>query len=79
MAWAGWGAGPAGAGAAGGPGRWFLAIATLFAVACTGILAVRGSWMLAGVSAVCTAWFFARLFLGVGRAKGGDGERPGSP
>lgn len=32
--WAGWGAGPAGAGAAGGPSRWFLAVLGL---ACLGV------------------------------------------
>ena len=67
MAWAGWGAGPAGAGASGGPSRWFLGASLALAAVVTGILAVRQSWAGAAVGAVATAYFVARLFLGLGR------------
>lgn len=67
MAWAGWGAGPAGAGAAGGPSRWFLAAALIASAVVTGILAVRHNWAGAAVGAVATAYFVARVFFGLGR------------
>lgn len=69
MPWAGWGAGPAGAGAAGGPSRWFLGVALVAAAVVTGILVARGSWVQAAFAAVATAYFVARLFLGVGRRR----------
>jgi hypothetical protein len=43
MAWAGWGAGPAGAGSAGGPSRLFLLVACLGAGVVTLILALDRS------------------------------------
>jgi len=67
VAWAGWGAGPAGAGAAGGPSRWFLSLALLGAAVVTGILVVRRDWLGAGVGAAATAYFAARLFFGLGQ------------
>jgi hypothetical protein len=69
MAWAGWGAGPAGAGASGGPSRWFLGAALVLAAVVTGILGVRHSWAGAGVGALATAYFAARLFFGLGRRR----------
>jgi hypothetical protein len=69
MAWAGWGAGPAGAGAAGGPSRWFLGAALVGCAVVTAILAVRGRWFPAGAGLVITTYFFARLFLGLGRPR----------
>ncbi len=69
MAWAGWGAGPAGAGAAGGPSRWFLAAALVATVVVAGILAARGRWALAGVAGVAAVYYVARLFLGLGRRR----------
>jgi hypothetical protein len=77
MAWAGWGAGPAGAGSAGGPSRWFLAILLVGCAGCTVIMAVTRNWPGAGVAALVTGWFFARLFLGVGRAKRDPDDPPG--
>jgi hypothetical protein len=67
MPWAGWGAGPAGAGAAGGPSRWFLGASLVLAAVVTGILATRHSWAAAAVGAVATVYFAARLFFGLGR------------
>jgi len=67
MAWAGWGAGPAGAGAAGGPSRWFLGASLALAAVVTVILAVRQSWAAAAVGALAAAYFVARLFFGLGR------------
>jgi len=69
MSWAGWGAGPAGAGAAGGPSRWFLGAALVGCAVVTVILATRGRWLPAGAGLVITAYFFARLFLGLGRSR----------
>jgi len=67
MAWAGWGAGPAGAGAAGGPSRGFLAAALLGCAVVAGVLVARHSWPGAAGAALATAYFVARLFLGLGR------------
>lgn len=70
MPWAGWGAGPAGAGSSGGPSRWFLAIMLAGAAFVTVILAVQGSWLLAVVGAAATVYLASRVLLGFGR-KGG--------
>jgi len=43
MAWAGWGAGPSGAGSAGGPSRAFLWVACLGSVVVTLVLALDHS------------------------------------
>lgn len=73
MAWAGWGAGPAGAGAAGGPSRWFLGAALVATAVVTVILAVRGQWGAAAVAAAATAYYTARFFFVLGRKReGGD-------
>ena len=69
MAWAGWGAGPSGAGAVGGPSRIFLALALLAALVVTGIAAVQARWSLVVVGAVASVYFAARLFLGLGRRR----------
>ncbi|HYD41227.1 MAG TPA: hypothetical protein VEB43_10405 [Anaeromyxobacter sp.] len=69
MPWAGWGAGPAGAGAAGGPSRWFLGAALVACAVVTVILALRGRWFPASAGLVITAYFFARVFLGLGRPR----------
>jgi hypothetical protein len=77
MAWAGWGAGPAGAGSAGGPSRWILVLLLVLCVVATVVLVLRQSWLRAGIGALATAWFFARLFLGVGRPPPDDpGQAP---
>ncbi len=67
MPWAGWGAGPSGAGTSGGPSRWFLGVALVLAAVVTGILASRHSWPGAAVGALATAYFVARTFFGLGR------------
>ena len=69
MPWAGWGAGPAGAAAAGGPSRWFLGVALVGCAVVTGILAVRGRWLPAAGAALVTVYYIARLFLGLGRTR----------
>jgi hypothetical protein len=65
--WAGWGAGPAGAGSAGGPSRAFLAVALGGAVVVTGLLAARGEWAPAAIAACAAGYFALRLFAGLGR------------
>ncbi len=70
MAWPGWGAGPAGAGAAGGPSKWFLAASMILAAVVTVILAAQRNWLGAAVGVLATAYFVARLFLGLGRKPG---------
>jgi hypothetical protein len=59
-AWAGWGAGPAGAGSAGGPTRWFLvALAVASGVVAVALVRDR-SWIPAGVAAAGTLYFGLR-------------------
>jgi len=62
MAWAGWGAGPAGAGSAGGPSRTFLGTAALGAAVVTVVLALERS-PAALLSGAATGYFVLR-FLG---------------
>lgn len=69
MAWAGWGAGPAGAGAAGGPSRWFLGAALVGCAVVAGILVARGQWLVAGVAVLAAVYYTARLFFGLGRKR----------
>jgi hypothetical protein len=69
MAWAGWGAGPAGAGAAGGPSRWVLGAALVGSVVVSGILAARGRWAAAVACLVAAGYFTLRLFYGLGRKR----------
>ena len=64
--WAGWGAGPAGAGAVGGPTRLFLAVALLGCVAVAVVLFRDGQRAQAGVAGAAAAYFAARLFGLVG-------------
>lgn len=79
MAWAGWGAGPSGAGSAGGPSRWFQAALLVVCVVCTVIMALTRNWPGAAVGLLASAWFFARVFLGLGRPKGDEDEPRGPP
>jgi hypothetical protein len=65
--WAGWGAGPAGAGATGGPSRAFLVIALAACVGAAAFLARDGRWAAAGVAAAAAAYFALRAFAGLGR------------
>jgi hypothetical protein len=69
MAWAGWGAGPSGAGSVGGPSRIFLALAFVAALVSAGIGVAQERWGVAGAGAVAGVYFAARLFLGLGRGK----------
>ena len=59
MAWAGWGAGPAGAGSAGGPSRPFLWAMVAGSVVVTVALALERS-PLALIGGVATAYFALR-------------------
>jgi len=70
-AWAGWGAGPAGAGSAGGPSRGFLVV---LLVACVGVAVVLlrdRHWTEAGV-AVAGALYFGLRVSGRLGGRGGD-------
>ncbi|HEX9242504.1 MAG TPA: hypothetical protein VF875_08695, partial [Anaeromyxobacter sp.] len=66
--WAGWGAGPAGAGAA-GPSRAFLVVAFAGSLLVTGFLVRDGKLVEAGVGAAATLYFALRAFAGLGRPK----------
>jgi hypothetical protein len=65
--WAGWGAGPAGAGSAGGPSRIFLAAVLAGCVILAGVLLAEGRLAPAGVAATAAAYFALRLFGGLGK------------
>ena len=67
--WAGWGAGPAGAGATGGPSRLFLVLALVAALVAAALLARDGRWPAAGLAAAAAIYFALRLFAGLGRAE----------
>jgi hypothetical protein len=62
--WAGWGAGPAGAGSAGGPSRVFLLLALAGSLVVAAILARDHRLGAAAVAAGAAAYFALRL-LGV--------------
>jgi hypothetical protein len=64
--WAGWGAGPSGAGAA-GPTRAFLAIALVGCAIVAGTLAVERRFAAAAAAALAAIYFALRLFAGLGR------------
>ncbi len=68
--WAGWGAGPAGAGAAGGPSRVFLAAALVGCAVVAAVLAHDRHWGQALVAAAGAVYFALRLFAGLGERKG---------
>jgi hypothetical protein len=65
MAWAGWGAGPAGAGSAGGPSKGFLFVMMVGAAVATGVMAWDGK-PAAFLTGAAAAWFGARFFGLVG-------------
>ena len=67
MAWAGWGAGPTGAGATGGPGRVFLAIALAGCVIVAFVLYRDGKRLEAGIALAAAAYFALRFFGALGR------------
>lgn len=66
--WAGWGAGPAGAGAAGGPSRVFLVAVLLGSAVVTGLLVKEGNLGAAVISGLAAVYFALRLFVGLGRS-----------
>ena len=68
--WAGWGAGPAGSGAVGGPSRLFLGVALALAVASAFVLLRDGKGWEGGIAAAAAAYFALRLFTGLGRRGG---------
>ena len=72
MAWAGGGAGPAGAGSAGGPSRWFLVVLLLLSVVVAGVLVRDGHWLEGGVAAAGAVYFGLRVS---GRLGGRGGDR----
>jgi hypothetical protein len=65
--WAGWGAGPAGAGSTGGPSRVFLAAVLVGCVILTGVLLADGRLAPAGVAGTAATYFALRLFTGLGK------------
>jgi hypothetical protein len=67
--WAGWGAGPSGAGATGGPTRAFLGAALLGAAVIALVLVVDDRYAAALVAAVAAGYFAMRLFGGLGRGE----------
>jgi hypothetical protein len=67
--WAGWGAGPSGAGAAGGPSRLFLGVALVGSLVVAGVLASQHRFAGAGVAAAGAVYFAMRLFAGLGGAR----------
>jgi hypothetical protein len=67
--WAGWGAGPSGAGATGGPTRAFLGIALAGCAIVAIVLAVQGRVAPALVAGAATVYFALRLFGGLGRER----------
>ncbi len=68
--WSGWGAGPAGAGSAGGPSRAFLTVALVGCAVVAGVLARDRNAAGALVAALATVYFALRLFAGLGRRRG---------
>jgi hypothetical protein len=66
--WAGWGAGPAGAGAP-GPTRAFLAVALGGAAVVTAVLVSDGRYAAAAAAAVAAIYFALRLFAGLGKER----------
>jgi hypothetical protein len=65
--WAGWGAGPAGAGASGGPTRAFLVTALAGCAIAAAFLVRDGRLAAAGVAAAAAVYFALRAFAGLGR------------
>ncbi|HEY6106786.1 MAG TPA: hypothetical protein VIV59_12435 [Anaeromyxobacteraceae bacterium] len=67
MGWAGWGAGPSGAGAAGGPSRGFLWLALAGSVAVAVAMTAGRRWPAALAASAAVVYFALRLFGGLGR------------
>lgn len=73
MTWPGWGAGPAGAGSAGGPSRWFLGLLLVASGAVAVVLLLERRWLPAGVAAAGALYFGLRAS---GRLGARRGDRP---
>jgi hypothetical protein len=71
-AWAGWGAGPAGAGSAGGPSRWFLAAALVGSGLVAAVLFGDRRWVEGAVAAGAAVYFGLRAWGVLGRRGGGS-------
>ena len=69
--WAGWGAGPAGAGSAGGPSRIFTGAALAGAVLVTAILAKDRRFLEASVTGLAAVYFLLRVLGVLGGPRGG--------
>lgn len=67
--WAGWGAGPAGAGSAGGPSPLFLLAALVACAAVSVMLALEGRFLPAAVTGGAAVYFALRVFGGLGRRR----------
>jgi hypothetical protein len=67
--WAGWFAGPAGAGSAGGPSRPFLGAMFAGSGVVTAVLLFEGRLGPAAVAAGAMVYFGLRLFAGLGRKR----------
>ncbi|HUK65909.1 MAG TPA: hypothetical protein VLV17_03725 [Anaeromyxobacteraceae bacterium] len=65
--WAGYGAGPAGAGAAGGPSRAFLTVGLLGSALAAAFLLRDHEYFPGAVAALAVVYFGLRLFAGLGR------------
>ena len=70
--WAGWGAGPSGAGAVGGPSRVFLGLACAGCAAVALVLYRDGKLTEAGVASAAAIYFAARFLGLVGRRRNRD-------
>lgn len=69
--WAGWGAGPAGAGATAGPGRIFLAVATVGSAIVAFTLFRDGKRLEALVALAAAVYFALRALGALGRRREG--------
>ena len=71
-AWAGWGAGPAGAGAAGGPSRWFLVAALVASGVVAVVLLADGRWVEGALAGAASVYFGLRASGVLGGRGGGS-------
>jgi hypothetical protein len=70
--WAGWGAGPAGAGAAGGPSKVFLGAILALAILAAAVMFRQGRTAGALAALAAAGYFALRLFAGLGRKSDND-------
>jgi hypothetical protein len=68
--WAGWGAGPSGAGASGGPGRWFLGVLAIVAGGVAVALLRDKHHAGAMLAAGATGYFALRALGAIGPRRG---------